>query len=180
MGANSLPAGCSSCLSDRHLGTTPVVAQVATVRLAMDQVGDHRLFCRHSPSATSLSSLPIPSARARGATPTAYSCCQPQSCCPSDSLVYCRHCAPFFEELLFRGFLLPSLASALPLPWAIALSSCGFALMHFNLSDLLPLTALGVFLGYIYWRSRNLLAPILLHSLWNSGSFLALVSLGQS
>jgi len=88
--------------------------------------------------------------------------------------------APFFEELLFRGFLLPSLASALPLPWAIALSSCGFALMHFNLSDLLPLTALGVFLGYIYWRSRNLLAPILLHSLWNSGSFLALVSLGQS
>ncbi len=88
--------------------------------------------------------------------------------------------APLFEELLFRGFLLPSLAQVLPPRWAIALSGLSFAVVHLNLADLLPLTVLGIFLGYSYWRSRNLLTPILLHSLWNSGSFLALVSLGQS
>jgi len=87
--------------------------------------------------------------------------------------------APFFEEILFRGFLLPSLASFMSLKWAIAISGFSFALVHLNLADLLPLTVLGMFLGWTYWRSHNLLAPILLHSLWNSGSFLALVSLGQ-
>lgn len=87
--------------------------------------------------------------------------------------------APLFEEILFRGFLLPSLASFMSLKWAIAISGFAFALVHLNLADLLPLTVLGIFLGWTYWRSNNLLAPILLHSLWNSGSFLALVSLGQ-
>jgi len=87
--------------------------------------------------------------------------------------------APLCEELLFRGFLLPSLASFLPLPWAIAISGFSFALVHLNLADLLPLSVLGIFLGWTYWRANNLLAVILLHSLWNTGSFLALVSLGQ-
>ena len=47
-----------------------------------------------------------------------------------------------------------------------------------NLSDLLPLTMLGVVLGVVYSHSRNLLAPILLHSLWNTGSLVTLLVLG--
>lgn len=87
--------------------------------------------------------------------------------------------APFFEETLFRGFLLPSLTRYLP-PWgAIALTGLLFAVAHLNLSDILPLTALGMVLGFTYLRSRNLLASMLLHSLWNSGSFLGLLVLSS-
>jgi membrane protease YdiL (CAAX protease family) len=61
---------------------------------------------------------------------------------------------------------------------AIGLSAFTFALAHLNLSDLLPLTMLGVVLGVVYSHSRNLLAPILLHSLWNTGSLVTLLVLG--
>ena len=86
--------------------------------------------------------------------------------------------APFFEEYLFRGFLLPSLAKFLPVWAAIALSGFFFALAHLNLADIIPLTTLGIVMGFVYWRSKNLLASMLLHCLWNSGSFFALIALG--
>lgn len=86
--------------------------------------------------------------------------------------------APFFEELLFRGFLLPSLTKLTSFWPAIAISGFLFALAHLNLADILPLTVLGMVLGFVYMRSGNLLAPMLLHGLWNSGSFLALLALG--
>ncbi|WP_299411249.1 type II CAAX endopeptidase family protein [Acaryochloris sp. IP29b_bin.148] len=88
--------------------------------------------------------------------------------------------APFFEEILFRGFFLTSLTRYLPLWGAISLSGVVFAIAHLNLADILPLTVLGCVLGFIYSRSRNLLASMLLHSLWNSGSFLSLLILGSS
>lgn len=86
--------------------------------------------------------------------------------------------APLFEETLFRGFLLPSLTRYLPTWGAIAASGLLFAIAHLNLSDVLPLTVLGMVLGFVYLRSRNLLASMLLHGLWNSGSFLGLLILG--
>ncbi|BAY86964.1 abortive infection protein [Calothrix parasitica NIES-267] len=88
--------------------------------------------------------------------------------------------APLFEELLFRGFLLPSLTRYLPLWGSIVISSFLFAAVHLSLSEVLPLTVLGIVLGFVYSRSRNLLAPILLHSLWNSGTLLSLYILGSS
>ncbi|MBE9034729.1 CPBP family intramembrane glutamic endopeptidase [aff. Roholtiella sp. LEGE 12411] len=88
--------------------------------------------------------------------------------------------APFFEELLFRGFLLPSLTRYLPVWGAILVSSLLFAIAHLSLSEILPLTALGIVLGIVYTRSRNLFAPMLLHSLWNSGTLLSLFLLGSS
>ncbi|MBE9051090.1 CPBP family intramembrane metalloprotease [Nostocales cyanobacterium LEGE 11386] len=87
--------------------------------------------------------------------------------------------APIFEELLFRGFLLPSLTRYVPVWGAIILSSLLFAIAHLSLSEILPLTALGIVLGIVYTRSRNLLAPMLLHSLWNSGTLLSLFLLGS-
>jgi uncharacterized protein len=35
-------------------------------------------------------------------------------------------------------------------------------------------------LGYVYLRTENLLTSILLHSLWNSGSFLGLLVLASA
>jgi uncharacterized protein len=88
--------------------------------------------------------------------------------------------APIFEESLFRGFLLTSLAKHLNSWQAIAISGCIFALAHLNLADFLPLTVLGMMLGFVYWRSQNLLASMVLHSLWNSGSFIGLLILGSA
>jgi hypothetical protein len=87
--------------------------------------------------------------------------------------------APFFEELIFRGFLLPSLTRYLPVWGAIVVSSLIFALAHMNLSEVLPLATLGIVLGFVYTRSRNLLSSMLLHSLWNSGTLLSLFILGS-
>ncbi|ABB56516.1 CPBP family intramembrane metalloprotease [Synechococcus elongatus PCC 6311] len=87
--------------------------------------------------------------------------------------------APLFEEVLFRGFLLASLTRWLPVRGAIALSGLLFALAHLSLSEVLPLFALGCLLGEVYTRSRNLLAPMLLHGLWNSGTLISLLLLSQ-
>ncbi|MGK7874754.1 MAG: lysostaphin resistance A-like protein [Xenococcaceae cyanobacterium] len=87
--------------------------------------------------------------------------------------------APVFEEIIFRGFLLPSLTRYLPVWSAIFASSLIFSIAHLSFSEVLPLTTLGIVLGFIYTRSRNLLAPILLHSLWNSGTLLSIFVLGS-
>lgn len=87
--------------------------------------------------------------------------------------------APIFEEIIFRGFLLPSLTRYLPVWGAIGLSSVVFAIAHLSPSEILPLTILGVVLGTTYTRSRNLLSSMLLHSLWNSGTLLSLFILGS-
>jgi hypothetical protein len=87
--------------------------------------------------------------------------------------------APVFEETLFRGFLLPSLTRYFPVSGAIALSSLLFAVAHLSLSEILPLMLLGAILGVVYTRSRNLLAPMLLHCLWNSFTMLGLLLLGS-
>jgi hypothetical protein len=87
--------------------------------------------------------------------------------------------APLFEEILFRGFLLPSLTRYVPIWGAIALSSLIFAVAHLSLSEVLPLTVLGMVLAFVYTRSRNLLASMLLHGLWNSGTLVSLIVLGS-
>jgi uncharacterized protein len=87
--------------------------------------------------------------------------------------------APFFEEILFRGFLLPGLTRYLPVWASIILSALLFATAHLSFSEIIPLTSLGIVLGVVYTRTRNLLAPILLHSLWNSSQILTLFILGS-
>ena len=87
--------------------------------------------------------------------------------------------APLFEETIFRGFLLPSLTRNLPVAVAVVVSGLVFALAHLSVADLLPLTVLGILLGFVYTRERGLWAPIVLHSLWNGGSLVALLVLGH-
>ncbi|CAK9237156.1 unnamed protein product [Sphagnum troendelagicum] len=84
-------------------------------------------------------------------------------------------CAPIWEEVIFRGFLLPSLTRYLPVWGSIFVSSIAFALAHFSIQRMLPLTFLGLVMGIVFVRSQNLLASILLHSLWNGFVFLDLL-----
>ncbi|XP_030951986.1 uncharacterized protein LOC115975369 [Quercus lobata] len=84
-------------------------------------------------------------------------------------------CAPVWEEIVFRGFLLPSLTKYMPVWCAVLVSSVVFALAHFNVQRMLPLVFLGVVMGVIFTRSRNLVPSMLLHSLWNAFVFLDLM-----
>jgi uncharacterized protein len=87
--------------------------------------------------------------------------------------------APLFEEFLFRGFLLPSLTRYVPVWVAICLSGLLFGVAHLSLSEIIPLTTLGIILGTVYVRTKNLLVPMLLHSLWNSTTLVSLYILGS-
>ncbi|XP_076944686.1 uncharacterized protein LOC143615447 [Bidens hawaiensis] len=84
-------------------------------------------------------------------------------------------CAPVWEEIVFRGFLLPSLTRYMPVWCAIFISSVAFALAHFNMQRMLPLVFLGMVMGTVFARSRNLLPSMLLHSLWNAFVFIDLM-----
>ncbi|KAG2450646.1 hypothetical protein HYH02_004486 [Chlamydomonas schloesseri] len=84
-------------------------------------------------------------------------------------------CAPIWEEAIFRGFLLTSLARYMPTPGAVALSSVVFAMCHFRLQTFLPLLVLGGVFSAIFIRTNNLLPPILLHSAWNLYVLVSLV-----
>lgn len=82
---------------------------------------------------------------------------------------------PVLEELLFRGFLQTWLKAHLGITWAILLTSLIFAFFHFsllqgwgNLTIISILFILSCFMGFIYERQQSLLAPIGLHTAFNT------------
>jgi membrane protease YdiL (CAAX protease family) len=88
--------------------------------------------------------------------------------------------APCFEELMFRGFLLPWLGERLgPVLGerrgrllALAISAASFGVMHMQPLGLPTLTTLGLVLGLAFLRTGNLTTAILVHGLWNGGVFI--------
>lgn len=87
--------------------------------------------------------------------------------------------APLFEELLFRGVLLRSLRSRLPVAAALGVQALAFGLFHFdprrgvgNIGLLVVLSGIGLMLGMIARRSEGRLSgSILAHGLHNSLAF---------
>ena len=71
--------------------------------------------------------------------------------------------APIWEEVMFRGFLLPSLARATSPAVGVVMTSLLFSLVHFTREGFLPLMVLGTIFGISYCVTRGLFAPILLH-----------------
>ncbi|CAI5526566.1 unnamed protein product [Closterium sp. Naga37s-1] len=88
--------------------------------------------------------------------------------------------APILEETIFRAFLLTSLTKWMPVPLAVAGSACAFAAAHMTPNEFPKLAALGLVLGFSYVRTRNLLTPIIIHSVWNSGVIILLTLLRGS
>jgi len=85
--------------------------------------------------------------------------------------------APVFEEIIFRGYLLPSLTKYMPPSFAVALSAVIFALIHqHGIGDTVQLLAVGVACGVVYSRTRNLGASMLVHAAFN-GTVIALFAI---
>jgi membrane protease YdiL (CAAX protease family) len=82
--------------------------------------------------------------------------------------------APCFEELLFRGFLLPVLAQRQRLALALVLSALLFGAIHLQPAGLPTLSTLGLVLGLALRHTGSLRTPILIHACWNGAQFLLL------
>lgn len=73
---------------------------------------------------------------------------------------------PIFEELIFRKLLFDRL-SRYGTKLTIVVTSIAFGLFHGNLYQLFYAAALGLVLGFIYAKTRNLIYPIAMHILIN-------------
>ena len=83
--------------------------------------------------------------------------------------------APVFEELVFRGVLLPVLVSKVGKVSGVLLSALIFALAHLSVGELPPLFILGIGLGLMRLSSGRLFPCALMHSLWNGVTFASLL-----
>ncbi|MEK6643813.1 MAG: CPBP family intramembrane glutamic endopeptidase [Planctomycetota bacterium] len=85
--------------------------------------------------------------------------------------------AAITEEMLFRGILLPAISRWTRSPWtAVLLTSALFGLIHYPYLDtIIPLTAFGLALGYIYARTGSLTLVILSHAVFNGKTLLWLL-----
>lgn len=95
--------------------------------------------------------------------------------------------APLVEEFLFRGILQNYFKRLLGVKAAILLSALFFALFHFsfsqglgNVSLMVSLAILGLFLGFIYEKQGSLWTSIALHITFNSISALRIILLPES
>jgi membrane protease YdiL (CAAX protease family) len=78
--------------------------------------------------------------------------------------------APLVEEIVFRGFLLPSLAATRLGAWgAIVATSIGWAFLHLQYQPfyLMQIVALGMVFGWLRWRSGTTTITLLLHGVVN-------------
>lgn len=75
--------------------------------------------------------------------------------------------APLFEEFIFRGLIFGGLRRSMRLLPAAAASAAVFAIVHPPLS-MLPVFALGVCAAWAYDRSRLLMAPMIVHAIYNA------------
>jgi membrane protease YdiL (CAAX protease family) len=88
------------------------------------------------------------------------------------------------EELLFRGVLQTRLADAYGPTFGIVFTSLLFALAHVPaygtaalLGVVVALFLLGVLFGFLYEVTDNLLAPILVHGVYNAALFMVLYAI---
>lgn len=83
--------------------------------------------------------------------------------------------APLAEETMFRGFVYGVLKRYTDAPFAALASSLMFAIIHLHVGSLLPLCLLAVLFCLAYEITGCLLAPMILHAIFNGMSILAML-----
>lgn len=92
--------------------------------------------------------------------------------------------APVFEELFFRGMVLPALAKRAGLWVGILLSALFFGVVHLNQAEdllgagllLLRLVPLGILFGWLYHWRGTIAVSIVVHSIFNAASVVLLLA----
>lgn len=79
---------------------------------------------------------------------------------------------PWFEEILFRGYVYPAFKSRLGVRYGILVSSVLFAALHGHGIAFAPILVLGITLHLLYERSGSILPGAVLHMTHNSAMLL--------
>lgn len=79
--------------------------------------------------------------------------------------------APILEELIFRGIILNGLLNSHTPAKAILISSALFGLVHLNPWQFISAFIIGIFSGWVYYKTKNLLLSILIHFVNNAVAF---------
>ena len=85
--------------------------------------------------------------------------------------------APIGEECLFRGFLFNIIRNKWGAIVGATISSLAFASIHFSLPQFIPLFVLALLQCRLYMKTRTLIAPILMHFIFNAISVMAAILL---
>jgi hypothetical protein len=86
--------------------------------------------------------------------------------------------APVFEEVVFRGILLPFMVRRAGFWPGVMLVSVVFGGMHLHLPSFLPLFLLSVMFSLAYARTQSLLVPVGMHALFNGVTVALLLLMG--
>lgn len=89
---------------------------------------------------------------------------------------------PFWEELFWRGFILPSIISRIPRSQAnvgILVSSAVFSSLHLSLSAWPVIFAISSLCDVVALRSSSLFPPLLIHAFFNAYEFLGVLIFGK-
>eukprot|EP01082_Thalassiosira_pseudonana_P001729 g910.t1 g910 contig10:987040-988629(+) len=80
--------------------------------------------------------------------------------------------APWWEEVLYRGYLLPALRLFMGFWPSVFVSGVLFSVHHLSVMGAIPLAVLGWTWAALYAKSGNILVTMLIHGMWNSRVFL--------
>lgn len=80
--------------------------------------------------------------------------------------------APLIEEILFRGLVFRELEKIFDSKWAVFVQAILFGVYHLNMAQGVYTTFLGVVLGFALLWTGSIWAPIVIHIVNNSLSFL--------
>jgi membrane protease YdiL (CAAX protease family) len=80
--------------------------------------------------------------------------------------------APILEELIFRGIILDGLLRKYSPIKSIFISSFLFGIVHLNPWQFVTGLIIGIFSGWIYYRTKSLLPSIIIHATANLSGFI--------
>ena len=80
---------------------------------------------------------------------------------------------PLAEEVILRGAVERRLLQKHWNPWfAIVISALLFAIIHFNFAQGFTATVIGIFMGWVYYRTRSIWPTVLIHVVNNTAATL--------
>lgn len=77
------------------------------------------------------------------------------------------------EELMFRGYLQRQVERGMGLVWSIVLVGILFGMYHLQVTKVLPLATLGIYLGFVVWATGSVWTGTVVHLLNNGFAVLA-------
>jgi len=89
------------------------------------------------------------------------------------TFIYMVIAAPILEELIFRGIILDGLLKKHSPILSILISSVLFGIVHLSPWSFVTGLIMGVFMGWVYYKSKSLLATVIIHASANLSGYLS-------